>query len=109
MLIPSTERVVYEYFKSEDKLDSIDLEFIDNVRMQIAMEEKISRLLDQYKILHKNALEKTLIAFQKSLQESLQEGKEFYPQLNGHPLEDGYLAYANTAFELWTEISQKDE
>jgi len=102
MFIPSLERVVYEYFKAKDGLDYIDPDFINAVQKQITMEEKITELLDNNKVPHKNALGKTLRAFQKSIKNE----ERFYPYDNGHPYAEGYRAYAGTAYELWQEMTE---
>ncbi len=101
LFIPSKERVVYEYFKRKNKIDTLDTNFTRDVEKQIQFEKSLSELFDTHKIDYKFALTNIVDAFTLSLQ----AGEEFYPIHDSHPNEKGYQAYARAAYELWEDMN----
>ncbi len=101
LFIPSKERVVYEYFRRNNKIDTLDTNFTRDVEKQIQLENKLSELFDKHHIYYQFSLDNTVDAFI----ESLQKGEEFYPINDGHTFGKGYQAYARAAYELWEEMN----
>ena len=101
LLIPSVERVVYEYYRQDGMLDRIDPDFVRDTGMQVEIEKRTIALLEKHGVPYRNALSRVVPAFRHAQQ----EGREFYP--DGHPLEEGYRAYAEAAYELWGEMNSR--
>ncbi len=101
LIIPSVERVIYEYYYRKNGLELLDAGFVSDLLKQIKFEQSLSALLDKHEINYKFALSDTVDAFI----ESLQDGHDFYPVHDSHPKEEGYQAYARAAYELWEDMN----
>lgn len=101
LIIPSRERVVYGYFAHHDRLTELDPEFIAQMQNQLALETRCADILSKEKVLYRSALPEMIAALEKALK----EGRGFYrPDDDGHPLQDGYAAYAAAAEDLLGQL-----
>ncbi|TCN31436.1 hypothetical protein [Sinorhizobium americanum] len=100
LVLPTKERVIYEYLRRRDQLATAEPGFIASVETQIALEEKIRQIADRLDLPHRSAAAATADA----LQEAILAGQRFYPDSDGHPFETGYKAFARTASALWDEM-----
>lgn len=101
LIIPSRERVVYGYFEHHGRLKELDPEFIAHMQNQLALETRCMDILSKEKVLYRSALPEMVAALEKALK----EGRGFYrPDDDGHPLQDGYAAYAGAAESLFGQL-----
>lgn len=97
LILPSRERVVYGYFAQHNRLEELDPLFVQQMQNQLALEEKCAKILSAANVPYYFALGDVVTAFEKALREN----REFYPlDGDGHPLQDGYAAYALAATRL---------
>lgn len=97
MVIPSRERVIYEYFARQNSLGELDPGFVESLEKQVALEAEIRSILEQVQLPFVFALEDTHRAHLYGRQRNILT----YPRRNdGHPLSLGYAAYASAARRL---------
>tara|TARA_R110002126_G_scaffold291767_1_gene457356 strand:+ start:180697 stop:181890 length:1194 start_codon:yes stop_codon:yes gene_type:complete len=97
MVIPSRERVIYEFFARQNKLGELDPGFVESLQKQIRLEMEIRGLLETVQLPFVFALEDTHRAHLYGRQRNILT----YPRRNdGHPLSLGYAAYASAARRL---------
>ncbi|MFK0276439.1 hypothetical protein ACIQUG_22405 [Ensifer sp. NPDC090286] len=101
LLIPSKERVIFEWLRRHDRLASAAPEFVLSVERQVALEDKIRQTAEEFGLPYHSALAATTDA----LQEAILAGHRLYPERDGHPFEAGYSAFARTASLLWDEMT----
>lgn len=103
LLIPSRERVLYALLERRGLLDRTDPQFREWAGTQVRFEQSVAGLIGGIGIPLVDATAKVTEAFDAAID----EGRDFYPVLDdGHPYEDGYRAYAETAVALWDRMKQ---
>ncbi|MGR9046647.1 MAG: hypothetical protein ACU85E_13935 [Gammaproteobacteria bacterium] len=101
LIVPSRERVVYGYFARHNRLGELNLEFITKMNNQLAFEDYCEQILLAAKIPYRFALDEVVSAFENALN----EGRNLYrADDDGHPLREGYIAYAVAAKKLLEEM-----
>jgi hypothetical protein len=102
LILPSRERVVYGYFARHNRLDELDPTFVLKMQNQLAVEDRCVEILSAAKIPYYFALNEVVTAFENTLAEN----RDFYGSGDdGHPLQDGYVAYAQAATHLLKQMA----
>jgi lysophospholipase L1-like esterase len=97
MVIPSRERVIYEYFVRQNRLGEMDRRFVEGVQNQVALETKLREVLEESGIDFVFAIEDMHRAHLYGRNQNI----AIYPPTDdGHPLALGYAAYAGAAKRL---------
>lgn len=104
LIIPSRESVIYGYFAHYGRLGELDPQFVTQMQNQIALENECARILSEEGVPYRSALPEVIAALEKGLKEN----RNFYrPDDDGHPLQDGYAAYAAAAKKLLGQIQAR--
>lgn len=90
-IVPSKERVLHAWL--ERRHVAIDETFAGMMESELSLVQAYTSFFEANDIAHGDALPDVLDAFERVLE----AGGEFYPRGNGHPLADGYSAYAEAA------------
>jgi len=102
MIVPSRERVIYGYFDRNGRLGELAPQFAAQLQNQLALEARAAETLAAAGVPYRFALDEVVTAFGNALH----EGRSLYlANDDGHPLEDGYAAYARVARQLLDQIA----
>lgn len=101
LILPSRERVVFGYFARHNRLNELDPTFVLEMQNQLVLEDQCVEILSAAKVPYRFALDEVVIAFENALAEN----RDFYGSGDdGHPLQDGYVAYAQAAAQLLKQM-----
>jgi len=101
MVLPSRERVIYDYFERKGRLGELDPRLANGMTKQIAIEQFVRSTLEKSGLPFVFANEDLY----RYLEYGLQKGIRLYPKAdNGHPVELGYAAYAMAARRLLVKM-----
>ncbi len=96
LIIPSKEHVILEALKRRGVVDTAEPQFVSSVNSELKLEERVAEVATRLGIPNKSAIE----ALVDALDSSIEAGRIFYPDEDGHPYGDGYAAMARAAAEL---------
>jgi len=103
LIIPSRSQIVYRYLEQQGLAGSVDPSFRKNIESQNAFDRAIESILDEVGIPYQEAASDAAVA----MGEAMSEGRNFFPAMDAHPLEDGYRGYAVAATRLWETMSKQ--
>ncbi len=99
LLIPSKPRVFYEIQLRRNQLNSTNPDLIRVARHDIELELLVQNVAEANEIPVESALEDLVAAMEKN--------SNLYPIIDGHPREEGYIAYAAAAQRLVERLGLK--
>ena len=95
LIVPSQERVLYHWAKSCDAEMQASLQSV--VAHEIELTKKYVRFFQEIGVATADATHEMV----KLLDRARHTGERLYPDMNAHPLESGYQAYAKTAMQFF--------
>jgi hypothetical protein len=99
LMIPSRERIVYEWRLRENVLQDKG-EFEAKVRRQVVFEDVLKQQFRALEVPVESALDELVAAFD----EAMAAGDVFFKPYGGHPFEPGYMAYTRAAAALASQM-----
>lgn len=97
VVLPSRERIIYEFFSRQNRLDELDPEFVAAVQKQVELEARMRVVLENSGLPFVFALEDVHVAHIYGRQHNI---PTYPPRDDGHPVALGYAAYASAARRL---------
>ena len=101
VVIPSRERIIFEYYSRQNRLNELDPRFVAGVQKQVALEAEIRKVLDGSGLAFVFALEDTFQAYSYGIKNNI---LTYPPYEEGHPTGFGYTAYAGAAKRLFAKM-----
>lgn len=101
MVIPSRERVLFEYYARQKRLAELDQRFVTEVEKQVALERDLRQSLEASGLSFVFAVEDVYQAYVYGLKNNI---ATYPPFEEGHPLQLGYAAYATAARRLFAKM-----
>ena len=104
LMIPSRERIVYEWRLRENVLQE-EGEFEAKVRRQVVFEDVLKQQFRALEVPVESALDELVAAFD----EAMAAGDVFFKPYGGHPFEPGYRAYTRAAAALASQMMDVEQ
>jgi hypothetical protein len=103
-VIPSRERVLFEYYNRQNRISELDSRFVTHVQKQVSLEQEMRRVLEDSGISFVFALEDVYQAYVYGLRNNI---PTYPPFEEGHPVKLGYAAYAAAGRRLLVKMGMQ--